>query len=51
MSFKEGFLDGWKSVNGKGAAIPPIPPSPPTPPGRTQFELGYARGVARAKGG
>jgi hypothetical protein len=51
MSFRDGFLAGWKSVKGKGAAIPPIPPTPPLPPGKTAYDLGYAKGVERAKGG
>jgi hypothetical protein len=51
MSFRDGFLDGWRSVKGQNAATPSIPSTPPIPPGRTLYQLGWAKGVERAKGG
>jgi hypothetical protein len=46
-SFIDGYLDGWRSVFGQGAALPGIP-SYAIPVGKTEYEHGYDEGRAAA---
>lgn len=44
-TFKEGFLEGYKSVMGNNAAIPAIPAEPATPAGKTRYQVGLLKGM------
>jgi hypothetical protein len=48
-SFAEGYIDGWKSILGEGAPLPPIP-AYALPIGKTEYEHGYEQGRAVAGG-
>jgi hypothetical protein len=48
-SFAEGYTDGWKSILGEGAPLPPIP-AYALPVGKTEYEHGYEQGRAVAGG-
>ncbi len=47
-TFADGFIAGWKSVMGAGAAIPGIPLHA-TPVGTTPYLHGIAKGVEAAQ--
>jgi hypothetical protein len=42
-TFSDGYLDGWKSVFGQGAALPGIP-AYAIPAGKTEYEHGCDEG-------
>lgn len=46
-SFRDGYIEGWKSIMGNGAAIPAIP-AHSIPAGKTPFQAGIAKGVEAA---
>ena len=43
--YKAGFIAGFQSVRGKGAAIPAIPAVPAIPGGKTPKQVGFEDGV------
>jgi hypothetical protein len=45
-SFAEGYIDGWRSVMGTDAEIPPIPQFA-VPANKTTYQHGYDLGRAR----
>jgi hypothetical protein len=48
--YREGFIQGFRAVRGRAAALPAIPAQPTTRAGRTPFQMGIIRGVERGKG-
>jgi len=42
-TFTDGFIEGWRSVLGQGAALPGIP-SYAIPTGKAEYEHGYDEG-------
>jgi len=47
--FCKGFQEGYVSVKGSSAVVPPCPPSPPTSPGSTEYDEGFKAGIKAAK--
>ncbi|WP_188079933.1 hypothetical protein [Neorhizobium sp. P12A] len=46
-TFSEGFIDGYRSVKGAGAALPGIP-AHAIPAGKTEYQHGYDEGKRKA---
>lgn len=47
-TFEDGYLDGWRSVLGDGAALPGIP-AYAIPAGKTEYQHGYDEGRKEAQ--
>jgi hypothetical protein len=48
-SFGDGYVGGWRSIWGAGAAIPTVPTDVAVPQGADAYEYGVARGAADAQ--
>ena len=48
-TFKQGYIDGWRSVLGQGAPLPTIPAFA-VPAGKTEYQHGFEQGRAVAAG-
>jgi hypothetical protein len=44
-TFKDGFIEGYKTIMGNNAAIPAIPATPAIPAGKTPYQVGLLRGM------
>lgn len=49
-TFRDGFVEGYKSVRGNSVAVPACPAAPATPAGQTPFRMGLRAGIKAAGG-
>lgn len=48
--YREGFIQGFRSIKGSSAAMPAVPARPATPAGKTPFQVGIIKGIEAAIG-
>jgi hypothetical protein len=48
-TFRDGFIEGFKTVAENNAAIPAIPAQPSTPAGKTAYQVGPLEGMEVAQ--
>ena len=47
-TFRDGFIEGYKSVKGNNVVVPVVPIAPVTPVGKSAFQMGIAAGIEAA---
>lgn len=45
--YREGFVQGFRAVQGGSAALPAIPAQPATQAGKTPFQMGIRTGIIK----